>query len=198
MSTEALRPALVAIALLAAVVTAAEAQLADERRGLWVGAGAGFGSAEGTCSICLGREAGPAGLVRVGGTLSGAILAGLEGTGWRRSEGSLDRSFIMVAAVGAYYPIRNLGLHVKGGLGQYWYFEEDAATELSTQGLALEVGVGFDVRIAAGVSLSPFGSLMTSGFGNPTRLDKASGIRLPLLSDMTVEFFSFGLAVTLH
>jgi len=47
-------------------------------------------------------------------------------------------------------------------------------------------------------SLSPFLAWVRSGFGNPTRRDKASGFTLPLLSDMTVRSYQLGVVITLH
>lgn len=193
-----LRSILVSCAVLAAAPSAADAQRPNHRRGLWVGLGAGAGSAKATCSVCLDRETGVAAQARVGGTISRSVLAGAEGSGWLKSGAQVDRAFLMLAAVGTFYPSREHGLHLKAGLGQYWYVEEDRQTELSSQGLAVQLGAGYDIRVTPGVSLSPFATLIRSGFGNPTRLDKASGFKQPLFSDMTVQFFQLGLAATLH
>jgi len=190
---------LVTLLVLAAVASPAAAQQADDRKGLWLGLGAGGLWARSTCSICAADQAsGLGGRVRLGGTISPKVLASVEGTGWRKRGGQVERKLLMVAALGSYYPLPDYGAHLKGGIGQYWYVEEDATTELTTQGLALELGAGYDIRIASGVSVSPFVAWVRSGFGNPTRRDKASGFTLPLLSDMTVKFYQVGLGITLH
>lgn len=185
------------LCFLAAVVGPVEAQDSDRRRGLWLGLGLGQAWADATCSICFAQETGLAAHARAGGTISPRLLVGVEGTGWLKS-GQTDRSFLMAAALGTLYPVPDLGFHLKGGVGQYWYVEEDSAIELSTQGLAVELGAGFDIRITPGLSLAPFATMVRSGFGNPTRRDKASGFKQPLFSDLTLKFYQFGLAVTLH
>ncbi len=193
-----LRSALATLALLTAVAAAATAQQSDRRKGLWLGLGLGQAWGESTCSICLGQESGPALDAGLGGTMSQRLLAGVEATGWVRRTSQADRSFLLVTAVGTFYPAPGQGLHLKAGIGGYWYVEQDALYELTTQGLAVQLGAGYDIPITPGLSLSPFATWATSGFGNPTRLDKASGFKLPLLSDMTVRFFHFGLGVTIH
>ncbi len=100
--------------------------------------------------------------------------------------------------MGTLYPWRAYGFHLKAGVGLYWYLEETAEAEVSTNGLALQASVGFDIKATGAVSLSPFASLVASGFGNPTRMDKASGQRLPLLSEMTVRFLQLGVAAVVH
>ena len=193
------RSFLTTLVLSATAASSAGAQQGDDRHGLWLSVGAGGVWVQSACSICAGDQAtGLGGQLRVGGTLSPRFLAGLEGTGWVKRGGQVERSMLMVAALGTYYPLPQYGLHLKGGIGQYWYVEEDVATELTTQGLAVELGAGYDLRITRGVSLSPFLAWVRSGFGNPTRRDKASGFTLPLLSDMTVRSYQLGVVITLH
>lgn len=193
-----MRVVVVCSVILATVPAAGEAQRRDVRSGLWLGLGAGYGSTKATCSICGDGQTGLAGQARAGGTLSRSVLVGVEASAWRQRTAPQERRLFMVAAVATYYPARRLGLHGKAGLGQYFYAEEDATTELTTQGLAIQFGAGFDVPVTRGFSITPFVSLIESGFGNPTREDKASGFRTPLLSDMTVRFLQVGLAATLH
>jgi hypothetical protein len=192
------RSVAVSMALLVAVAAVAEAQRAHDRTGLWMGLGLGAGFARATCSVCGGRETGPAMQVRVGGTISQSILAGVEGTGWLQSGAAGDRSLLMLIALGILYPSSNHGFHLEAGIGGYRYVEADTANELSTEGLALHLGARYDLRITRRVSLSPFATVMASSFGNPTRLDKSSGTRLPLLSDMTVRYIQLGVSATIH
>lgn len=193
-----LRSVLVSIALLAAAAAVSHAQRLHDRRGLWVGLGLGVGSARATCSVCGTRETGAAMHARLGGTISQKFLVGVEGNGWLQNGATSDRSLLILAALGILYPSSNYRLHLEAGIGGYRYVEADTATELSTQGLALQVGAGFDLRITRGLSLAPSVTLIASGFGNPTRRDKATGARLPLLSDMTVQYIQLGVVATLH
>ncbi|MGH7530346.1 MAG: hypothetical protein ACREMN_08200 [Gemmatimonadales bacterium] len=193
-----LRSALVGLVLSAGATAVASAQRLEERTGLWAGIGLGFGSVRGTCSVCAGRAAGPTALVRFGGTLSRHLRVGVQGTGWLRPQAARERSLLMLSAVGTFYPWPAGGLYLAGGIGGYRYVEEDTESRLSTQGLALQVGAGFDVRITRAVSVAPFATLVVSGSGNPTRLDKSNGFELPLLSDMTVQYVQLGIAATLH
>jgi hypothetical protein len=192
------RSVLVTLVVSAAAAAVADAQQAHDRSGLWAGVGLGVGSARASCSVCAGRATGPAAHARLGGTISRKLLVGVQGIGWFDVAGASDRTLLMLAAVGTLYPWPDKGLYLEAGIGGYRYVEADTANELSTQGLALHVGAGFDVRITRGVSLSPFAILVSSGSGNPTRLDKSSGTLLPLLSDMTVRYFQLGVAATFH
>lgn len=193
-----MRSVLTTVALFSLVASAATAQQSDRRRGLWGGAGLGYAWSEATCSICLTQASGPAAQVRLGGTMSLRLLAGVEANAWLKGSGQTDRSLLMVTAVGTFYPAPAQGLHLRAGLGGYWYVEEDAVAEVSTQGLAFQLGAGYDAPVGASLSLSPFATWATSGFSNPTRFDKATRFKLPLLSDMTVKFLQVGLAVTIH
>jgi len=130
--------------------------------------------------------------------MSPRLLAGVEATGWVKGSGQTDRSLVMITALGTFYPAPTPGLHLRSGVGGYWYVEEDAVAEVSTQGLAFHVGAGYDIPLSASLSLEPFALWATSGFSNPTRVDKATRFKLPLLSDMKVTFVQVGLAVTLH
>ena len=194
-----LRFVVLSVVVLASHVSAGEAQLANSRRGVWLGLGAGTAGGKATCSVCdATRGMGPAGQIRLGGTVSRSVLASVEATGWRKKGVPVDRSLAMISAVGTLYPVRELGLHLKAGLGGYSYVEEDAVTKLTSQGLALQVGVGYDVAITPRVGLAPFATLITSGSGNPARLDKASGFKQPLFSDLSLVLFQVGLALTLY
>jgi hypothetical protein len=179
--------------------TSAAAQQSAYRKGFWLAFGAGPGYGKGTCGVCVTtRETGPAGQVRVGGTISEHLSASVEGTGWRGDGAVTLRQLAMVSAVGTWYPLPRLGLHGKAGLGGYWYQEEDAVTQLTSQGMALQVGVGYDIPLTPAVAVTPFATLVRSGFGNPSRLDKASGFKQPLFSDLTVSFYQVGLGITLY
>jgi hypothetical protein len=178
-------------------IASAHGQNPPLRRGLWFGAGLGLAQVTATCSVCFPGVTRPTGHLKVGGTLSRRILVGVEGTGWRY-DGPTDRRFLLAAGTVTFYPVEAVGLHLKGAIGQSWYTEEDAAVELSTQGLALGLGLGYDIRVAPGVSLTPFGGLASSGFTNPSRTDKATGFRQPLFSDLTLKAYQVGLTVTIH
>lgn len=193
-----LRSVLVGLVLSTGAAAVADAQHPHQRGGLWGGVGLGIGSAKATCSVCAGRAVGATAHVRAGGTISQTLLVGLQGTGWLEHQAATERSFLMLSAVGTFYLWPARGLYLATGIGGYRYVEADTASELSTQGLALHLGAGFELRITRGVSFSPFAALVLSGSGNPTRLDKSNGLRLPLLSDMTVRFFQLGVAGTLH
>lgn len=184
--------------LLALVGRPVTAQPSDRRQGLWGGVAVAQAWSKATCSVCLAQESGPAARASLGGTMSSRLLAGVEATAWLKGNSQTERSLFMATAVGTYYPMPAQGLHLKAGVGGYWYVEEDAAAEVSTQGLAFQVGAGYDLPISPSLSLSPFATWTSSGFSNPTRLDKVTRFRLPLVSDMKVRFFEIGLGVTIH
>ncbi|HUF27990.1 MAG TPA: outer membrane beta-barrel protein [Gemmatimonadaceae bacterium] len=131
------------------------------RQGFWIGFGLGIGSAGISCNGCTsGRESGLSGYLRMGGTVSPQLLIGGETNGWTKSSDGVDQTVGFLSAVAYYYPVVDNGVWIKGGLGFASYEAEAPGEKLTTSGLGLTAGIGFDWRLSANVSLSPFANYM--------------------------------------
>ncbi len=130
---------------------------ADARRGIWYGGGLGAGAGSLRCGICADEaDGGTAGYLRVGATLTRALLLGVEGTGWQRSAGEGRRRLLALTGGAWWYPSERHGYYVRGGVGiarwRAWSEEEAVVTEA----LALTLGAGYEVRVNPSLSIVPF------------------------------------------
>jgi hypothetical protein len=121
------------------------------REGVWFNAGFGVGSLG--CQDCGGeRESGLSGGLSVGGTLNDRVLIGVGTTGFaKRVDGETFTVGTLDARV-RFYPSHTNGFFLNGGvgLGSLRYAGE------SELGLGIMLGVGWDIRVAEKVSLTPF------------------------------------------
>jgi hypothetical protein len=120
------------------------------RDGFWFNAGLGVGSLG--CDDCSFRENGLSGGLSLGSTLGDKWLLGVGTTGWAKDRngdmvtvGTLDARF-------RFYPARSSGFFLTGGagLGTITFRDE------SELGVGVVLGVGWDIRVARNVSLTPF------------------------------------------
>jgi hypothetical protein len=112
------------------------------RDGMWFNAGLGFGSAG--CDGCSSRVNELSGGISVGGTITPRLLLGVT-TGWSRSDttlGTLDARL-------RFYPGVASGFFVAGGVGLGDAYGNDF-------GVGTVLGLGWDLRVASNVSLTPF------------------------------------------
>ncbi len=141
---------LVAVTL-AGLPGALRAQDAEEQSGTWFTTSLGYqrGCYTLTDRHCLG---GPALRLGLGKTLGGAVQVGVASTsllGWSEVEDQLEFGGSLTA-VARVYPVPRAGLVLTGGLG--------IGSILLTPdrlGLAVEAGLGYDLRLARRVSLTP-------------------------------------------
>ncbi len=135
----------------------------SRRRGLWFSAGLGAGSESFDANDGLGwsdDQGGGMVFLKLGGTVSRSFLLGVELSGWARTyryEG-YDRSLGTLMAVGQWYPARNSGLWLKGGLG----FAADVYDEygpggrtITENGSAVSIGLGYDIPVGRRASITP-------------------------------------------
>ena len=134
------------------------------RRGFWLSGGLGYGLAG-----CCGRGGGTGGLtsgLEAGWTLSRRLLLGIGVSDWGRSGlGETGRLRMTVASIDLrlrWYPSEMAGgLFVTGGggLGLIRLGDRQAIppSHIST-GHAFRAGLGYDFRIARGVSMTPLGT----------------------------------------
>jgi hypothetical protein len=148
-----------ALALLAAsiVATPSAAQRREARHdGFWVGFGAGAGAnlTEGYDAARLGGS----GYVRVGGTVSPAVLIGGEAMAWVRRRGGTTLSQGNATATVLLYPARH-GVYLKGGLGfASWSAQSSSGNTTVTTtegGFGATIGGGYDLQIGNNLFLTP-------------------------------------------
>jgi hypothetical protein len=185
--------AVLVASLLFSSVSAATAQRVAERHGIWFGAGLGMGSARLSCSVCrAGRDGGTSGYLRLGATVTRQLLIGGEAIAWYRTQGSVDYLLGSLQAVVYLYPMRNSGFYIKTGFGMAQYSAKDDNDKVSSQALAGQVGIGYEVAVGRRMSIVPYANFLgTSG------ADVKINNTVSSLSANT-SLIQVGLGLTLH
>jgi hypothetical protein len=184
------------IALLAASLALLAAPLGAQRTltrsGLTIAFGLGAGSRGLRCDECeIPREGGAASHLFVGGTLGSRLTLGGEINGWGKAEGGVEQSVASLMAVARLYPVVDRGLHLTGGLGITSMSVERDAERLKTEGFGVELGAGYDLRVASGFSLTPYAQWVR-GFGGDGELDGVD------IGEANPDYWQLGLAFTWH
>ncbi len=133
----------------------------QEREGFWVGLGVGYGSDKSCANEvgCSGRTGSVTGFLKLGGTFNRQILLGVESNAWVKSEQGATVTLGNVSGTVTLYPRPSSGFFLKGGLGLSYArlaqsFGGDSL-EASHTGWGFLAGVGYDLRVAKNVSLTP-------------------------------------------
>ena len=160
-----------ALTLVAAITmtTAAQAQdFEDEerapgpafRQGLWMSIGGGWGSQG--CSACTDRLNGVSGSLVLGGSLSEQFLVGMAVGGWMTTADDGTRlSVLMADCRFRVYPAASGKWFITFGAGMSTVSDEVFGPGvLGEFGTAFLIGTGFDVRVASGVSITPYIGIM--------------------------------------
>jgi hypothetical protein len=151
--------------------TASPGQPADVpvREGLWIGFGLGYGSALPSCDwpeCKVDREGSVTGSFRIGGTYGARVLLGVEANVWVKNADSGTNTLGGLTGTVAGYPRASSGFFLKGGLGlAYASRETPLGTRLSVPvgttgrftdtGWGFLAGLGYDLRVARDVSITP-------------------------------------------
>ena len=147
-----------ALALLILSAAPLQAQRPQVREGFWIGFGFGYGSLGASCDGCadIDREGGATFHLRMGGTLAPNLLLGGELNGWATDNSSFGTEIVAANASAAvyFYPMATGGLFLKGGLGFATYSEQNGG-ELTSDGVGLLLGGGYDIRVSRNFSLTP-------------------------------------------
>jgi hypothetical protein len=186
-----------AAALLLLASPAAAQSAASQHQGFTVSFGLGAGSADFSYQNVSGdRVAGPSGYLRLGGAVTPSLIIAGETHGWTRSEGSVTSRVGYLMAVAQWYPQATGGFHLLGGLGMGMIAEEDTdpsfPSELESVGGALQLGIGYDVRMSRNFSLTPYVNFLGMGGGEPKI--NGSGVGGTLSSNVV----QFGLGFSWH
>jgi hypothetical protein len=168
-------------------------QRVAEHHGFWFGGGVGMGSARLSCSICrAGRDGGLSGYLRLGATVTPQLLLGGETTVWYHTAASVDYLLGSIQAVMYLYPLKKSGFYLKTGFGLAQYSAKDDQDKVSTQALAGQIGVGYEVAINSGISLVPYANFLGS-----SGADLKFNSTVSSLSANT-SLIQVGVGVTLH
>ena len=173
-----------ALAFLAAFAAPLSAQHAQTRQGFWIGFGVGAGSADISCDGCdVDRETSWSGHFRLGGTLRPNLLLGAESDGWTRDDDGVQTTIGFLSGVAYFYPTATNGLWLKGGLGIATFEATDDIDEITTTGIGLSAGVGYDFRMTPNFSLTPYLSLLqqVSGEAEVNGLDTGESAKVNVI-----------------
>jgi hypothetical protein len=152
-----------------------------------------MGSARLSCSICrAGRDGGLSGYLRLGATVTPQLLLGGETTVWYHTAASVDYLLGSIQAVMYLYPLKKSGFYLKTGFGLAQYSAKDDQDKVSTQALAGQIGVGYEVAINSGISLVPYANFLGS-----SGADLKFNSTVSSLSANT-SLIQVGVGVTLH
>jgi opacity protein-like surface antigen len=186
---------LVALALFCPMGAALAQGHPHTRQGFNIGFGVGFGNAGIRCDGCdLDRQNGGTGYLFIGGTVSPQLTIGGELNGWAKSSDDEDDSIGSLMAVAHYYPLPTNGLFVLGGAGVTGMELKDKILndKLESAGFGLEVGGGYDWRVARNFSLTPYVQYVHA-FGAEAKLNGTN-----LGENANPNFVQFGLGFTWH
>lgn len=156
--------ALTGLIMLASVmVHSVEAQSSDHRRGFWIRGGVMAAANRTDCSNCgeFNWDEGAAVFLRAGGTISPHVLMGAEAYGFRQTDGEVTKTEIQgLMAIAEWYPWLHLGGFVKVGIGVanldlFVSTLDGGSTQSSKTGMAISLGLGWDIRVTNGISITP-------------------------------------------
>jgi hypothetical protein len=178
---------------------------AQDRSGFWAGLGAGYGSMSATCDGCPAgsREGSLTACVRAGWTLSDRVLLGGEINIWTREQ--RDRALNATRVANLYnfsgtatvYPLIASGFFVKAGAGAAFVDDEIRGSSSAVRfergkGPGLLAGVGYDIRIARSVSVTP---AFNFWYGRPGKLRIIEGA---IVRGFRYHVFEFTVGLTFH
>lgn len=160
---------------LSAQKKAAPAGTESGRDGLHFSVGLGAGSMGASCDQCetnffSDRINGLSGFVQLGGALTpGLILTG-EFTGWLKNDEFVRRRVAGLSLGVLGYPDPTSGFFLKGSVGAVRAVLEDDAFVFQTDAWMAVTGVGIDIAVSEGVSITPYLNYIRS-FGGETTAD---------------------------
>lgn len=156
--------------------------------GFWASAGAGAGWARVSCPVCRNeRRLGASGYARAGGTPRPGLLVGGELNVWTRQRGGLRENAGALGVVAYLYPRLDSPLHLKAGAAVTRY---TAGDDVSLDALGVQLGLGYEFRVAGAWWITNYANLIASSFGRLT-LDGETA-----RDDASLTLFQLGVALT--
>jgi hypothetical protein len=162
------------------------------RDGLTIAFGLGGGTRGLDCTGCdVDREGGATAFLFVGGTINPRLTLGAELNGWGKAEDDIEQSVASAMAVAHFYPRASRGLFVSGGVGLTAMAVDQTPDEFRTDGFGFQLGAGYDIRVARGLSLSPYLTWVRGIGGDGTE----NGVGI---GDANPDYIQVGLGFTWH
>ncbi len=127
------------------------------QRGFWFTMGPAWGPL--TCRHCIGPANGGAAALGLGATVSRHVQLGVGFQGWGRNEADVTRAASIATADIRVYPAAGGRFFFLAGIGAG--HTSPMLREISPNaetGTAAVLGLGYDVKLAGKVSLTPFGN----------------------------------------
>lgn len=174
---------------------------ADSRKGFWMGGGVGTGAGSLHCAICAHeREQGTSAYLRAGTTVTRKLLLGVQGSGWQRSGEAGKRRLVSLTGGAWWYPNDRHGYYFHGGAGVSRWRASEENDAVTSQAVALTVGVGYEVRVNPKLSIVPYLNAVGSSKGSLwlENKDDVSFERRKLPSGGHALLFQIGLGITRH
>ena len=134
---------------------------ARTRDGFWFSGGVGFGSIG--CDGCNTRRNSLTLAVGAGGTVSRKVLFGASLDAATRSRLGASLTVATVLARLRFYPSLTNGFFLTAGLGLGKVSADATDGIRSNTGTAALIGLGYDVRVGANASLTPFWNAFSTG-----------------------------------
>lgn len=137
---------------------------AQVRQGVWVGHGyGGMPLLNLSCTGCFSPaewKPGGGGAMQVGfgSTITPQVLAG-AGVNYMGSTGDTSASVLAALALVRYYPMGRRGLHIQAGVGASSITFGRPGGSAETFGQAVQLGLGYDMRVWRTFALTPYVSL---------------------------------------
>lgn len=167
-----------------------------ERYGLWFGGGAGatLGNVrigDDASAIIDVRNVGPMAYITMGGTLSPAVLLGVDLAGWTQSATDTTRTFGLITFGATLFPLRQFPFYLKGGLGVGAYRETAGTDRYDANGFGVHLGIGAEFRVASNLQVGPYVQYAFSR-------ENVKRNQLALFSQLDIDFVSAGVGVRWH
>ena len=189
--------ALFSLVLTVSITTNARGQGA--RSGVWMNAGVAYGSTSVECEPCtLDREALTGFHLRFGVSRTHRVTWGGEVHFLSTDQDSTYVSVLSVLGIVQFYPIDAAGLYFSAGAGLYksrfeYLTAPPGLRDFNNRATGVQVGAGYEIPLASGLSLTPFTSFIKDFGGGTTeyngnRIDEA----------INPNFFQFGVGLTWH
>lgn len=162
-----------ALMLSAGVQNVAAQSRPQTREGFFIGFGLGWGSMG--CKDCGSRESGFSGYLKLGGTVNQQLLLGFESNGWVKEQSGVTLSQSNASAVAYFYPEAESGFFLKGGIGlSTLKLAVSGLGSGSQSGFGMVTGLGYDARVGANFSLTPYANFVYGSFdGGSTNVFQA-------------------------
>ena len=193
------------LALAAVEAAAAQNHVGSQpREGLWIGLGAGYGSAaaSASCEGCSGDRTGSfTGFLKLGGTLNPQVLLGVESNAWIKipnGANDLDARLTLAAVSGTVtvYPVVTSGFFLKGGVGLSYMSTDVRLSGLSAHaskaGWGVIGGLGYDLRVGRKTSITPS---FNYSYGKPGDISVGGDLVFPGWNHSVLDF---ALGITFH